>query len=675
MKKLILKVSCLLMVCLMLLSSGVFAANLNVSASKTTVEQGQSFTISVNSGAKLTDFEVAASTGSLSLPSVTSKYSGSTTSTSGTKSIVKLFQISAQADKTVIGAGTNLATFKYEVPKTQAAGSITITVTLKGVDSTGGKITATATKTINVVKAKSTNSNLSDLKVDGTTVASFNKNTTSYNLGTVETTKTSINITATAEDKAATVSGTGTKTLKEGKNTFTVKVTAENGSVKSYTIVVTRKVSPKSTNNLLSSLKVDGTTVKGFNKNTTSYNLGEVANTKTSIKIAATAADSKAKVVGAGTKTLKEGKNTFTVKVTAENGSTKSYTLTITRTPAPKSTNNNLSDLKVDGATVANFNKNTTSYNLGEVETTKTSIKIAATAEDKAATVSGTGTKTLKEGKNTFTVKVTAENGSVKSYTIVVTRKVSPKSTNNLLSSLKVDGTTVKGFNKNTTSYNLGEVANTKTSIKIAATAADSKAKVVGAGTKTLKEGKNTFTVKVTAENGNVKSYTLVITRKAKAVEVVKSSNANLMGITINGVSIENFVATTNTYSYKVSADTETIDVVATAEDTKATVKVNKPDALAEGTNVVKVTVTAENGTVKEYTVNVEKEKAQDVPAVSDKPTVEEPTVQEPTVEKPVVEEQAKEMDMTIILSILVGAVVLLLIIVLIVKAAQSRRK
>ena len=101
MKKLIFKVSCLLMVCLMVLSTGVFAADLNASVSKTTVEQGQSFTVSVNSGAKLTDFEVAVSTGSLSLPSVTSKYSGSTTSTSGTKSIVKLFQIAAQADKTV----------------------------------------------------------------------------------------------------------------------------------------------------------------------------------------------------------------------------------------------------------------------------------------------------------------------------------------------------------------------------------------------------------------------------------------------------------------------------------------------------------------------------------------------------------------------------------------------
>ena len=266
--------------------------------------------------------------------------------------------------------------------------------------------------------------------------------------------------------------------------------------------------------------------------------------------------------------------------------------------------------------------------------------------------------------------KVIFENGSVKSYTIVVTRKVAPKSTNNYLSSLKVDGTTVKGFNKNTTSYNLGEVANSKTSIKITATAADGKAKVTGTGTKTLKEGKNTFTVKVTAENGSAKTYNLVITRKAKKVETVKSANANLMGITINGVSIENFVATTNTYSYKVSADTETINVVATTEDTKATVKVDKPDTLNEGTNIVKVTVTAENGSVKEYTVNVEKEKAQDLPAVSDKPTVEKPVVENPTVDEP-----TKEMDLTTIWPMVIIIVLVVLILLLVVKTVQSRRK
>ena len=44
---------------------------------------------------------------------------------------------------------------------------------------------------------------------------------------------------------------------------------------------------------------------------------------KTKIKIDAKAKDSKAKVSGTGEKNLKVGKNTFVVKCTAENGSTR----------------------------------------------------------------------------------------------------------------------------------------------------------------------------------------------------------------------------------------------------------------------------------------------------------------------------------------------------------------
>ena len=48
-----------------------------------------------------------------------------------------------------------------------------------------------------------------------------------------------------------------------------------------------------------------------------------------SIKVNATAADSKAVVYGTGTKSLKPGKNTISVSVAAEDGSTKEYTITV----------------------------------------------------------------------------------------------------------------------------------------------------------------------------------------------------------------------------------------------------------------------------------------------------------------------------------------------------------
>lgn len=83
------------------------------------------------------------------------------------------------------------------------------------------------------------------------------------------------------------------------------------------------------------------------------------------------------------------------------------------------------------------------------------------------------------------------------------------KSKINTLSSLSVDqGTLSPKFSENTTSYDVNVDAKV-TSINISAKAKNSKAKVSGIGKKTLEAGENTFVVKCTAENGNVKSYTL----------------------------------------------------------------------------------------------------------------------------------------------------------------------
>lgn len=51
------------------------------------------------------------------------------------------------------------------------------------------------------------------------------------------------------------------------------------------------------------------------------------------------------------------------------------------------------------------------------------SIKICATKVSSYATLTGTGSKTLSDGVNTFTVKVTSESGNTRKYTIEVTRE------------------------------------------------------------------------------------------------------------------------------------------------------------------------------------------------------------------------------------------------------------
>lgn len=57
------------------------------------------------------------------------------------------------------------------------------------------------------------------------------------------------------------------------------------------------------------------------------------------------------------------------------------------------------------------------------VENNVTNILISATAVSETATVSGDGSKSLETGANTFTIKVAAQNGNVRSYKVEVTRK------------------------------------------------------------------------------------------------------------------------------------------------------------------------------------------------------------------------------------------------------------
>jgi hypothetical protein len=53
-------------------------------------------------------------------------------------------------------------------------------------------------------------------------------------------------------------------------------------------------------------------------------------------------------------------------------------------------------------------------------------VTISATANHSGASVSGTGNRSLSVGDNPFNVVVTAENGTQKTYTVIVTRADSP---------------------------------------------------------------------------------------------------------------------------------------------------------------------------------------------------------------------------------------------------------
>ncbi len=112
----------------------------------------------------------------------------------------------------------------------------------------------------------------------------------------------------------------------------------------------------------------------------------------------------------------------------AEMGGTKEKSASIriitqSELEASYSKNNNLSSLSVEGYTLSpNFNKNTLEYNV-ELPNGVTKIKINGSKEDGTASINGLGEHNVSEGKNRIEIKVTAQNGSVKTYIINATVK------------------------------------------------------------------------------------------------------------------------------------------------------------------------------------------------------------------------------------------------------------
>ena len=132
--------------------------------------------------------------------------------------------------------------------RVKGTGSTTISVVNTAIASWNEVVTSpTDSTTINLIsrgeveKNYSSDNNLASLEVEGYTLSpEFNKNTTNYKVE-VDSDTTSVNVKATANDSKARVSGIGDIEVGEGANTINVVVEAENGSTKTYTIVVNVK--------------------------------------------------------------------------------------------------------------------------------------------------------------------------------------------------------------------------------------------------------------------------------------------------------------------------------------------------------------------------------------------------------------------------------------------------
>lgn len=198
-----------------------------------------------------------------------------------------------------------------------------------------------------------------------------------------------------------------------------------------------------------------------------------------------------------------------------------------------RSTDNTLSDLKVNDETIKDFSSTTYEYDIS-VPTNVETLTLTAVPNSKTATLkngSGNRTVNLDYGSNVFVVTVISESGTERNYTINVTRE-DGRSTDTTLTSISVDGKEISNFKSTTYKYNLKKYQLTLET-SITATTHDALAKYVVNAPKEIIEGDNVYTIVVTSEKGQTATYTIVITN------ITTQINKKLNILSVKGYDID----------------------------------------------------------------------------------------------------------------------------------------
>ena len=243
------------------------------------------------------------------------------------------------------------------------------------------------------------------------------ENTSTATNTTKENTTPTTTTTNTSEENKSSVAPTTTPTQKTTSNQ---SGTSSNNK--------TTNTSKKSSNANLSNLGITPNDFKGFKAQTTTYNV-TVPTDVESVTIYANAQDNNAKVSGVGKQNLQTGANKFDIVVTAEDGTTKTYTLNITRDESSKNTENVQERYTGDGLASLNienlelnpkFDTGTYEYSVkyfGEKE----KIDINATATDPYYNIEITGNEKLAEGENIINILVSdPDDNNIATYQITV---------------------------------------------------------------------------------------------------------------------------------------------------------------------------------------------------------------------------------------------------------------
>lgn len=232
--------------------------------------------------------------------------------------------------------------------------------------------------------------------------------------------------------------------------------------------------------------------------------------------------------------------------------------------------------------------------------TVTVSTKQTSTSNNTSSAKPNTTTSSKPSSSNAST------SNKVNNKTNTQTSVQSTLSNNAYLKEFRVDipGIT-PDFNKNTFNYAL-TVEESVNNLSVTAVPEDSKASVSISGNTNLNLGENTINVKVTAEDKKTtKTYTINVTK----VQDVQKSNAFLQNIIVTDLEMSPSFSK-EIFEYDLGCVTlDRITLSAFAENENATVQIEGNENLVLGENLIKITVTSENGNVnKIYTLKVIKE-------------------------------------------------------------------
>ena len=300
------------MLVFMLFGLNVQAASANLSVSKSSIYVGDSFNVTVKAnGVAAWNIHISAS---------------------GPVSGCKLDQADATADaldtnKTFsvtcksTGEGTITVTLKGDVTSSsdgkpvKLSSSKTVTVNKKTTTTTTTKKTTTTAKKVTTTQKveKNNDATLKNITVDGYDIK-FSSNTYEYTIN-VKNNVNKLNLNISKNNDKSNYEIIGNDKLVAGENNITIKVTAEDGTVKEYKIKVIKEKENTISNNLtLNNIKIDNYELN-FYKDNYEYNLKINNEDKLNISVDI---DSNLKYEISGNTNLKNGSQII-IKVTDSN--------------------------------------------------------------------------------------------------------------------------------------------------------------------------------------------------------------------------------------------------------------------------------------------------------------------------------------------------------------------